>query len=137
MGAQIELKSERVGTKGFKNRCQKFMSFLRRPGDSMESFGVDLCCLRQYTRSGPKKIVCFAKVRVHTVIENSEKMESQGEQKCAKWYQKGTKWNQMEPKGDQMKLKGSQKATKMYPKVDVWSWSRKGRLFWLSAEPFW
>ena len=30
--------------------------------------GADLSCLRQCTRSGPRKIVCIAKVRVHTVI---------------------------------------------------------------------
>ena len=30
--------------------------------------GADLSCLRQCTRSGPWKIVCLAKVRVHTVI---------------------------------------------------------------------
>ena len=30
--------------------------------------GADLSCLRQCTRSGPWKIVCLAKVRVHAVI---------------------------------------------------------------------
>ena len=35
---------------------------------SWHRFFIDLNCLRQYTRSGPRKIVSFAKVRLHNVI---------------------------------------------------------------------
>ena len=30
--------------------------------------GADLSCLRQCTRSGPWKVVCLSKLRVHTVV---------------------------------------------------------------------
>ena len=40
----------------------------QRPGKSRIAPKSYLSCLRQYTRSGPRTIVCFAKVRVHTVI---------------------------------------------------------------------
>ena len=39
--------------------------------------GADLSCLRQYTRSGPGKIVCFAKARVHAVICRSLQVQVQ------------------------------------------------------------
>ena len=43
--------------------------------------GADLSCLRQYSRSGPRKVRCHAKVKVYTVIHRG--FADSGEEKLA------------------------------------------------------
>ena len=68
MEAKIAWKSENMRKKAWRKSMLNFDVEKYAKFNFGTTFWVDLSCLRQYTRSGPGKVRCFAKVKVHAVI---------------------------------------------------------------------